>query len=419
MKHLITGRVFTAIDIGTTKICVIICTVNEAHQLEVLGMGASPSHGIKKGVVVNIGLTVGALKKALDEASENARIPITTATVGISGGHIQSFNSVGIVPIKNNEVSQDDIDRVLESARAVPISEEREILHVIPQYFRVDGQDFVDESYGMHGVRLEAQVHIVTGSISSAQNIIKACELAGVATTDIVLEQIASAEAVLSPSERELGVGILDIGGGTADFAVYKDGKIMHSKVIPIAGSHFTNDLAIGLNIPIHLAEKVKHSYGYVFQNRDMLHTGEPIHIVDENEHIDIFVTAEKIYEILNPRAAELYDFITDEILKHNLRPLLSSGLVLTGGGALLKGMRELAVDQMGLPVRIGRPHIYYGSPLRGKLPEELQTPLYSTVYGIIMYALQGGDTGFGPNQEDALSARIFRRMKSWLYDFL
>jgi cell division protein FtsA len=419
MKHLITGRVFTAIDIGTTKICVIICTVNEALQLEVLGMGSHPSHGIKKGVVVNIAVTVHALKQALDEASEKAKVPITAATVGISGGHIQSFNSVGIVPITNNEVSQDDIDRVIASAKDVPISEEREIIHVIPQYFRVDGQDVVDESHGMHGMRLEAQVHIVTASVSSAQNIVKACELAGVAVTDIVLEQIASAEAVLSPSERELGVGILDIGGGTSDFAVYKDGKIMHSKVIPIAGSHFTNDLAIGLKIPIHLAEKLKRDYGHVFLGRETPLNNEPIHLMDKDEHIDMFITPERIYEILNPRAAELYDFITDEILKHNLRPLLSSGIVITGGGALLRGMRELAVDQMGLPVRVGRPHIYYGSPLRGKLPEELQTPLYSTAYGIIMYALQGGDTGFGPNPEDALSARIFKRMKSWLYDFL
>lgn len=419
MKNLITGRIFTAIDIGTTKICVIICTVNEAHQLEVLGMGSYPSNGIKKGVIVNIAVTVHALKQAISIASEQAKIPITSATVGISGGHIQSFNSVGIVPIKNHEVSQEDINRVLESARSVAIPEEREILHVIPQYFRVDGQDFVDESYGMHGVRLEAQVHIVTGSVSSAQNILKACELAGVIAADIVLEQIASAEAVLSPSERELGVGILDIGGGTSDFAVYKDGRIMHSKVIPIAGNHFTNDLAIGLAIPIHLAEKIKHLYGYVFQNRDTLHSKDPIHLLDENENINRYVTAEQIYDILNPRAAELYDFITDEILKHNLRPLLSSGIVITGGGALLRGIRELAVDQTGLPVRIGRPHIYYGSPLRGKLPEALQTPLYSTAYGIIMYALQGGDTGFGPNAEDALSTRIFRRMKSWLYDFL
>jgi cell division protein FtsA len=418
MKNLITGRVFTAIDIGTTKICVIMCTVNEALQLEVLGIGSHPSYGIKKGIIVNIAMTVHALKKALDDACEQAGLPINSATVGISGGHIQSFNSVGVIQIKNNEVSQNDIDNVLESAKAISIPEEREIIHIIPQYFRVDGQDIVDESFGMHGARLEAQVHIVTGSVSSAQNIVKACELAGVTVSDIILEQIASAEAVLSPSEKELGVGILDIGGGTADFAVYKDGKIMHSKVIPIAGNHFTNDLAIGLEIPIYLAEKIKRDYGFVF-SADELKKRDPIHIIDEDEHIDTLVAPEKIYNILNARAAELYDFVTDEILKHNLRPLLSSGIVITGGGSLLKGMRELAVDQTKLPVRIGRPHIYYGSPLRGKLPETLQSPLYSTVYGIIMYAIQEGSSKFEQNKDETLSTRIFNRMKSWLYDFL
>ena len=419
MNTFITGRVFTAIDIGTTKICVIVCTVNEALQLEVLGIGTHPSYGIKKGVVVNIPMTVHALKKAVDEASSQAGIPITSATVGISGTHIQSFNSIGVVPIKNHEVSQDDIDRVLGSAQAVPISEEREVLHVIPQYFRVDGQDIVEESQGMRGVRLEAQVHIITGSVSSAQNIVKACELAGITVTDIVLEQIASAEAVLSPSEKELGVGILDIGGGTADFAVYKDGKIMHSKVIPIAGSHFTNDLAIGLELPIYLAEKIKHEHGFVFSTNNSHMLNEPIKVADIDANINTQIAPEQIYTILNARATELYDFVIDEILQHNLRPLLSSGLVITGGGSLLKGMRELAVDETGLPVRIGRPHIYYGSPLRGKLPESLQTPLHATGYGIIMYALQGGDNKFEQNNEDTLSTRIFKRMKSWLYDFL
>lgn len=416
MKNLITGRIITAIDIGTTKICVVICMINEALQLEVLGIGTHASYGIKKGVIVNINMTVHALKKALDEASAQAGMPITHAIVGISGTHIQSCNSVGVVAIKNLEVSQEDINRVIEVAKNIPMSEEREILHIIPQYFRVDGQDIVEESQGMHGARLEAQVHIVTGSVSSAQNIIKACELAGVTTTDIVLEQIASAEAVLSPSEKELGVGILDIGGGTADFAVYKDGKIIHSKVIPIAGNHFTNDLAIGLELPIHVAEKLKREHGFVFNTGS---AQEDIELVDLEENINTTISATKIHTILNARAIELYDFITDEILANNLRPLLSSGLVITGGGSLLKGMRELAVEETGLPVRIGRPHIYYGSPLRGRLPESLQTPLHSTAYGIIMHTLQQGGNSLNENQEDTLSTRIFKRMKSWLYDFL
>lgn len=416
MKNLITGRTFTAIDIGTTKICVVVCMVNEALQLEVLGIGTHLSYGIKKGVIVNINQTVHALKKAIDEASAQACMPITHATVGISGTHIQSFNSVGVVAIKNQEVSQEDIDRVVESAKAIQLSEEREILHIIPQYFRVDGQNVVEESQGMHGARLEAQVHIVTGAVSSVQNIIKACELAGITATDIVLEQIASAEAVLSPSEKELGVGILDIGGGTADFAVYKDGKIMHSKVLPIAANHFTNDLAIGLELPIHVAEKLKREHGSVFGEDT---PSKDIHVADLEANINTTIPSSKIHTILNARAIELYDFVTDEIVANNLRPLLSSGLVITGGGSLLRGIRELAVEETGLPVRIGRPHIYYGSPLRGKLPESLQTPLHSTAYGIIMYALQGGEHSLDENHDDTLSSRIFKRMKSWLYDFL
>jgi len=418
MKNLITGKIFTAIDIGTTKICVVICTVNEALQLEVLGIGSHPSYGIKKGVVVNINMTVHAIKKAVDEACAQAGFFIDAATVGISGSHIQSFNSIGVIQIQNNEISQDDIDQVIAVAKNITLSEDREVIHIIPQYFRVDGHDIVEESRGMHGSRLEAQIHVVTGSISSAKNIIKACELAGITVNDIILEQIASAEAVLSPSEKELGVGILDIGGGTSDFAVYKDGKIMHSKVIPIAGNHFTNDLAIGLEIPIHVAEKLKLEYGSVFNTGQQTTFGE-IEVLDEAEQVKMTISLEKMYAILNARAEELYDFITDEILKHNLRPLLSSGIVITGGGALLKGMRELAVEQTKLPIRVGRPHIYYGSPLRGKLPEALQTPLHSTVYGIIMYALQEKDSNFERHANDTLSSRIFKQMKSWLYDFL
>ena len=418
MKNLITGKVFTAIDIGTTKICVVICTVNEALQLEILGIGSHPSYGMKKGVIVNINMTAHALKTAVDEACMQAGFTIDGATVGISGCHIQSFNSVGVIQVENNEIAQEDIDKVIAVAKNIPLSEDREIIHIIPQYFRVDGQEIVEESHGMHGSRLEAQIHIVTGSISSVKNIIKACELAGITANDIILEPIASAEAVLSPSEKELGVGILDIGGGTADFAVYKNGKIIHSKIIPIAGSHFTNDLAIGLEVPIHVAEKVKLDHGCVFSTAPLLLQTD-VEIIDEAEHIKTTVSMEKIFTILNARAAEMYDLVTDEILKHNLRPLLSSGIVITGGGALLKGMRELAVDQMRLPVRIGRPHIYYGSPLRGKLPEALQTPIHSTVYGIIMYAIQENNSHFERHANDTLSSRIFKQMKSWLYDFL
>jgi cell division protein FtsA len=419
MKRLVTDNIVTAIDVGTTKVCVLICRVNEAHQLELLGAGTHPSYGMKKGIVTNISMTVHAIKRALEQATHEANMPITSAILGISGGHIQSFNSIGIVPIHSQDVSQIDIDRVIESARAVPIPDDREILHVIPQYFKVDGQEPVQTSYGMHGVRLEAQVHIVTGSVASAQNLIKAAELAEINVTDIVLEQIASSQAVLSPSEQELGVGLLDIGGGTSDFAIYKNGKIMHSHVIPMAGNHFTNDLAIGLEIPLHLAEKVKCEYGHVTMLSKHQANTPVIHLFDEDENIDMRITPQQISDILRPRAIEVLDFMVDEILSNNLRTMLPAGIVLTGGGALLEGLRDLATEISGLPVRIGQPHIFAGSSLRGKLPPLLQTPIYSTAYGIVLHALQGGDLGLEVGQGDHLATKIIKRMKGWLYDFI
>lgn len=221
-----------SVDIGTTKICVLIAQVNEDGEVSIIGMGQHPSYGLKKGVIVNINSTVESIKRAVSDAEAQAGVCIESAVVGIAGSHIKSFNSSGVVGIKRRDVTQHDIDRVIEAAKAVPLPPDREILHVLPQHFRVDGQEFVQESIGMYGVRLEADVHIVTGSVAAVQNIVKACEMANVRVSDIVLEQLASAQAVLTPSEQELGVGIIDIGGGTADFAIYKEGRIRYSKEI-------------------------------------------------------------------------------------------------------------------------------------------------------------------------------------------
>ncbi len=257
MRNLLLNKTWAALDIGTTKICVLVACFDKKGAVEILGFGQHPSYGLKKGVVVDINSTVDSIKKAVKKAEHMAGVTIDSATVGISGGHIQSFNSQGVVAVKKRDISQEDIDRVIEAAKAIPIPEDREILHVLPQYFRVDGQELVRDSLGMYGVRLEAQVHIITGAISSANNIIKCCEMSGIKVDDIVLEQLASAEAVLTQSERDLGVGILDIGGGTSDFAIYKDGRIRHSKVIPMGGNHFTNDLSIGMKVPANVAERL------------------------------------------------------------------------------------------------------------------------------------------------------------------
>ena len=273
------GQIVTAIDIGTTKICVLVAHIDAKGKIDILGIGQSSSQGMKKGVVINVTQMVDSIKKAIHEAETMSGLSIELATVGIAGGHIQSFNSKGVVAISKNDVTQYDVDRVVEAAKAVAIPQDREILHVVPQFFRVDNQEYVQDSVGMYGVRLEAQVHIITGGIAAAQNIIKTCEQTGIHVKDIVLEQIASANAVLTKSERDQGIGIFDIGGGTSDFAIYKNNAIRHSKVFPIAGNHFTNDVAIGCGISAEQAEQIKKAHGFVAHDFLSERVEEPIQV--------------------------------------------------------------------------------------------------------------------------------------------
>lgn len=417
MNNKYLGRYVTAIDIGTTKICVIIAAIDIYGGFEILGIGHHPSHGLKKGVVVHIGTTVESIKKAIRVAENMAGVQVESAFVGISGGHIRSFNSSGVVAIKGHDVSQHDVDRVIEAAKAVPLPEGQEILHVIPQYFRVDGQEYVLDSLGMYGVRLEAQVHIVTGAVASAQNIVKACELAGIHVQDIVLEQLASADAVLTDAEREMGVGILDIGGGTSDFAIYKDGRIRHSKVIPVAGNHFTNDIAVGLSIPFSKAEEIKRSYGTVSAEKIAEQSDTYIDVDLGYEGGIKTIQLSIPSEILRFRAEELLDLFLDEINEFKLKSFMPAGLVLTGGGALLHDMKTLAAKLLEMNVRIGVP----GNHSPGStysMPDILKSPVYATGYGLLIYA-----TGTRGNQskdqpKDAVVSALFKRMKSWIYDF-
>jgi len=414
MKKKLFGKHVAAIDIGTTKICVIIAATDANGNLEIIGIGQHPSHGLKKGVVVNIGMTVDSIKKAVKQAEEMAAVKIESACVGISGGHIRSFNSTGVVAIKGREVKQSDIDRVIEAAKAIAIPKDQEIIHVLPQYFRIDGQDFVLDSLGMYGVRLEAQVHIITGSVASAQNIIKSCELSGIRVSDIVLEQLASANAVLTPYEKELGAGILDIGGGTSDFAIYKDGRIRHSKVIPIAGTLFTSDLAIGLGIPTEKAEEIKKLYGSVLPEK--LATLE-------NNYLDINLGFEggiksiqlsDAGNILRFRAEEVIDMLIEELLEYRVKTLMPAGLVLTGGGGLLDGLKELAQERLDMPVRVGSPQ----SNEQYILPDALKSPAYATAYGLMLYAIgQCGEKEFFSANKMAFG-RVCKKMKTWIYDF-
>jgi len=417
MKNNILARRVSAIDIGTTKICVLIAQVDVDGSFDIIGVGKHPSHGLKKGVVVNIAKTVDSIKAAVEQAQEMANAKVEAATVGISGGHIKSYNSTGVVAVKGSDVTQYDVNRVIEAAKAIPLPQDQEILHILPQYFRVDGQEYVLDSVGMYGVRLDAQVHIITGAVSSAQNIINSCERAGVSVSDIVLEQLASGDAVLTESESEMGAGIIDIGGGTSDLAIYKDGRIRHTKVLPVAGNHFTNDLAIGLGIPIKKAEELKKQYGAVqAHNLDsgITHINVDLGYDNGSKKIELSL----LHDILCARAEEIFEIFNDEIEEYKLKRFMPSGIILTGGGSLLEGIREVAAEKMGMPVRIGLPMPRFEKS-RDSLPAVLKSPIYSTAYGLLVYATgqRNNDIVFSGNEKPLV--KVFKRMKSWIYDFL
>jgi cell division protein FtsA len=419
MSKSLLQRTVAAIDIGTTKICVLIAAVDEHNNIDILGIGHCPSYGMKNGVIVNIGQTVDSIRQAVKQAENMSGMKIQSAAVGISGGHIRSFNSKGVVAIRQGDVTQSDIDRVIDAAKAVPIPDDRDILHVIPQYFCVDNQELVQDSIGMFGVRLEAQVHIITGAVSSAQNIVKSCEIAGVKVNDVVLEQLASADAVLTQSERELGVGILDIGGGTSDFAIYQNGRIRHSKVLPIAGNHFTNDVAIGCGISVKSAEYVKRSYGFVVEEKyldfdvDSIHV--PVGFDAATKKVDLYT----LFEILAPRAEEIVEILHDEIMNYRLKAFMPAGFVLTGGGALLQGMPELFSKKLGVPVRIGTPIYTIQAEEKGAIPDGLKSPVYSTGYGLLVYSVKQDSEQHNLHANKPVFQRVYDRMKSWIRDFI
>jgi cell division protein FtsA len=410
MARVYHEKIVSAIDVGTTKICVLIAQQLDGESIDILGIGKAPSDGLRKGVVVDIGKTIHSIKAAIQEAELMAGIQIESAGVGIAGGHIESVNSHGVVPVKQGEIRATDVANVLAAAQAIPIPEGMRILHVLPQYFVIDGHQQVVDPIGMHGVRLEVQAHIIMGAITSVQDLVKCCEQAGVAVSDIILEQLASADAVLSPDERQLGVAMLDIGVGTSDLALYQNGSIRHTMVLPVAGNHFTNDLAIGLRTTIQDAVRLKHQYGLV--------TSEVL-IADEILEADMvhgsekqFVQTSQLLRILQPRAQEIFDLVHREIVAKNLTRFMSTGLVLTGGGSLLKGMPELAHEIFNLPVRIGLPRIEFA------MPESLNSPIYATGYGLLVHMVKRSEQQKMQATDGPLAQRVFDRMKSWVSDF-
>ena len=400
-KNLLVG-----LDIGTSKIVAIVADVQPDGRLEIIGMGQSPSRGLKKGVVVNIESTVTAIQRALEEAELMADCKIREVFTGIAGSHIKSFNSHGMVAIKDKEVSQADVDRVIETARAVNIPTDQQILHILPQEFIIDGQEDVKEPLGMAGVRLEVKVHIVTGAVSAAQNIMKCVHRCGLEVRDLILQPLASAMAVLSEDEKDLGVCLVDIGGGTTDIAVFTNGAIRHTAVIPIAGDQVTNDIAMALRTPTKSAEDIKCRYGCAL--RSLADTKEMVEVPDVGNRGSRQLSRQTLAEVIEPRVEELYCMVQAELRRSGFEELLSSGIVITGGSASLRGMVELGEEIFHMPVRLGLPNYH------GNLKEVIHTPRYSTGIGLIMAGIQQMQHQHGAKLQGGSAKQIFTRMKGW-----
>ncbi|TRO78931.1 cell division protein FtsA [Trichloromonas acetexigens] len=402
-------NLIVGLDIGTTKICAIIGNLTE-DGLDIVGIGTSPSKGLRKGMVINIDSTVEAIQKSIREAELMAGCEIKSVFAGIAGGHIKGFNSQGVIAIKNREVTSDDVRRVIDAAKAIAIPMDREVIHILPQEFIIDDQDGIKEPLGMSGVRLEAKVHIVTGAIASAQNIVKSCQRAGCDVADIVLEQLASAEAVLSADEKELGVAMIDIGGGTTDIAIFVDGAIKHTAVLSLGGNHLTNDIAVGLRTPVGEAEKIKQQYGCCLTS--MVGKDETIEVPSVGGREPRILSRQLLAEILEPRVEEIFTLVNREIVRSGFSDLIASGVVITGGTCILPGMPELAEQVFNLPVRRGLPRDI------GGLSDVVNSPVYATGVGLVRYGSKNLQTkNFSIGQENVFD-KVFRRMKEWFGEF-
>ncbi len=404
-------NLIVGLDIGTTKICAIVGNVTE-DGIDIVGIGTSPSSGLRKGVVINIESTVGAIRKAITEAELMAGCEIKSVYAGIAGGHIRGINSQGVIAIKNREVNQEDVRRVIDAAKAIAIPMDREVIHILPQEFIIDEQDGIREPLGMSGVRLEAKVHIVTGAVASAQNIVKSCNRTGLDVADIVLEQLASSEAVLSADEKELGVCLVDIGGGTTDIAIFADGAIKYSSVLALGGNHLTNDIAVGLRTPMAEAEKIKKKYGCCLSS--LVGKDDKIEVPSVGGRKPRELSRNVLCEILGPRVEEIFSLINREIVKSGLEDSIASGVVLTGGTSILEGMPELAEQIFNLPVRRGMPQRI------GGLTDVVNSPVYATGVGLVVYGSRNSGAREFPTTklENSLYGSVFGKMKSWFKEF-
>ena len=399
-KDLIVG-----LDIGTSKIVAIVAEVNAEGKINVLALGTQESKGLKKGVVVNIEETVATISRVIQDIELMADCKVKHVYTGIAGSHIRSFNSKGMVAIKDKEVSAPDVDRVMETARAMPIPADQEVLHVLTQEFMIDGQDGIREPIGMSGFRLEVSVHIVTGSVAAAQNIVKSVRRCGLEVSDLVLQPLASSYATLLDDEKDLGVCLVDIGGGTTDLAVFTQGAIRHTAIIPIAGDLITNDIAMALRTPTQHAEEIKINYGCAMSQ--LADPQESIEVPGVGERPTRRLSQRALADVIQPRVEELFQLIQEDLRRAGFEELLSSGIVLTGGAAQMPGMAELGEEIFHMPVRIGTPR-YTGS-----LDDMLDNPRYSTVYGLLLEAQ--AQRRRGQKVADTQSFRqVLDRMKGW-----
>jgi cell division protein FtsA len=400
-------QVLVGLDLGTTKVCAIVGEVKDGGQVDVIGIGISPSHGLKKGVVVNIDSTVESIKKAIQEAELMAGVEINSVFVGISGGHIKGINSRGVAAIKNREVGAADVARAIDGARAVNIPMDQQILHVLPQEFIIDDQDGIKEPLGMSGTRLDVKVHIITGAVTAIQNIVKSCSRAGLHVNDLVLQPLASSRAVLTAEEQELGVVVADVGGGTTDLAFFLEGSLWHTEVLPIGGNHLTNDIAIGLRTPASEAEKIKIKYGCALSS--LVKHEETLDVPSVGGRPPRLLSRQILCEIIEPRVEELFGMIQQRLKKTGFEDMFASGVVLTGGTALMEGVQDAAERYLGLPIRRGTPRNI------GGLTDVVNSPIYATGVGLVIYGAE--------NQQE--SPRKFRsggsvnRFWKWLGEYI
>ncbi|MFQ5742129.1 MAG: cell division protein FtsA [Acidobacteriota bacterium] len=403
-------QTIVGLDVGTTKVCAVVGEPSTNGSLEIIGVGLAESDGQRKGIVVDVDTTVASIKAAVEEAELMAGTSVDRAFVGVAGGHIRGFNSRGSIDVngRTREITEEDIRRVIDAARSLELPPDRELLHLLPQEFVIDDHSGILDPLGMSGSRLEVNVHLVVGALSAVQTLVTCVNRAGIEAQAVVLEQLASNEAVLTEDERQLGVALVDMGGGTTDIACILEGSVCHTAVLPAGGDHFTNDIAVGLNTPIADAERIKVRYGCVSAA-----------LVDPDQALDVpgiggrgsrLLPRRRLCEILEPRAAELLDLVHEEIARAGYFDQLNAGLVLTGGGALLEGFADLAEQQCGMPVRIGMPQSVDG------LVDIVSSPIYSTAVGLALYGHYNRDVGtyFEP-KDSAWVSRVVGRLSHWL----